>query len=189
MKTIIIFLLMLGMCLIQGCRTKEDLFTAQDTNAAIQESTDEAQFVTEVSSQESNDVYVYVCGYVHRPGVYSLEAGSRICDALELAGGVTEDGKPEALDQAEHIEDGQTIYVPGGNDEISSGEVDDGLVDINQADKTTLMTLPGIGESKANLIIQYRQEHGDFEAIEDLMDIPGIKEGVFNKIKDSIKVS
>ncbi len=177
------------MCLIQGCETKEDLFTAGDVNVAIQETTDEAQLVTEASSQENRDICVYVCGYVYSPGVYCLEDGSRICDALELAGGVTEDGKPEALDQAEYIKDGQTIYVPSATDEVGLNEVDDGLVDINEADKAMLMTLPGIGESKADLIIQYRQEHGLFESIEDLMDIPGIKEGVFNKIKDSIKVS
>lgn len=146
---------------------------------------------SEMSStvQEERLVYVYVCGHVRQPGVYSLPADSRICDALELAGGVTEDAKPEALNQAEYVEDGQTIYVPGPDEEMDESGEENGLVDINKADKAMLMTLPGIGESKADMIIQYREEHGEFESIEDLMNIPGIKEGVFNKIKGGIKVS
>ncbi len=187
-KSIIIFSLMLGMCLLQGCETKKDLFTAKETNTTMQETSEHVQDITNTLSQQTNEVYVYVCGCVYYPGVYSLEVGSRICDALEAAGGVTEAGKPEALNQAECIKDGQTVYVPSV-DEMRSLDEEDGLVDINQADKATLMTLPGIGESKADLIIQYRQEHGKFESIDDLMNIPGIKAGVFNKIKDSIKVS
>lgn len=188
MKTIIIFGLILGMCLLQGCKAKDDVFTATRANTTIQENSEIVQDTTDVLSQQNNKVYVYVCGCVSAPGVYPLDVGARICDALEAAGGVTEDGRPEALNQAECIVDGQTIYVPSMN-EVGNLEVDDGLVDINQADKATLMTLPGIGESKADLIIQYREEHGNFESVEDLMDIPGIKQGVFDKIKDSIKVS
>lgn len=186
-RRVLLFLLM-GMCLI-GCSKQEAIITAQtysteSENSNAEEVSDEGQ-----NTDDSSFLYVYVCGYVERPGVYSLEAGSRICDALEMAGGVTQEGKPEALNQAEHLEDGQTIYVPALSEEQVSTNIDDGLVDINKADKTMLMTLPGIGESKADIIIQYRQEHGEFESIEELMDIPGIKEGVFNKIKDAIKVS
>ena len=87
-----------------------------------------------------------------------------------------------------------TIYVPGNDEEISVGNtqypaVEDGLVNINTADKETLMTVPGIGESKADAIIAYRNEHGMFEKIDDLMNIPGIKDGVFQKIKEYIKVT
>ena len=81
-------------------------------------------------------IYVYVCGHVEKPGVYQLSADARICDALELAGGVTKEGRPEALNQAEHMTDGQTLYVPGM--EEKTGETvleDDGLVNINQADR------------------------------------------------------
>ena len=147
---------------------------------------------------ESQDecIYVYVCGHVAKPGVYTLQPDARICDAISLAGGVLEDGRGEALNQAEHMTDGQTLYVPG-KDEALNGAVsvavgsseEDGRIDINIATKEELMTLPGIGESKALTIIQYREEHGAFEKIEGLMEIPGIKEGVYNKIKEKIKVS
>lgn len=148
--------------------------------------------VTEQKELEDNKtaesfIYVYVCGYVKNPGVYPLESGARICDALESAGGVLNDGNQEALNQAEYAVDGQTIYVPGISEDMEVVDSDDGLVNINTADKEELMTLPGIGQSKADIIIQYRENHGSFQSIEDLMKIPGIKEGVFNKIKDYIK--
>lgn len=187
-KTIILFL-MLGVSCVMGCSKQDEVMTAAESTCASNDSASGGQTVVETTTQELSLVYVYVCGHVERPGVYPLEVGARICDALELAGGVTGDGKPEALNQAEYVEDGQTIYVPGIDEEAESAETEDGLVDINQADKETLMTLPGIGESKADIIIQFREEHGAFESIEELMNIPGIKEGVFNKIKNSIKVS
>lgn len=156
---------------------------------------------------ESNDsdkniasvIYVYVCGHVNCPGVYKLSTGSRIYDALDLAGGITEDGRPEALDQAKPVSDGQTIYVPGLDEEwtgVNSLEReesafspnDEGTVNINSASKEVLMTLPGIGESKADDIIKYREETGGFKSIEDIMKIQGIKEGVYNKIKDRISI-
>lgn len=144
-------------------------------------------------------IYVYVCGSVEKPGVYELDEGSRICDALELAGGVTEDGVPEALDQAKPVADGQTIYVPNISEEWDRTSQDNSGVDgstsdpdmdginINTASKDELMTLPGIGESKAADIIRYREEHGGFKTIEEIMNIQGIKEGVFNKIKAMIR--
>ncbi|MDD6070626.1 MAG: helix-hairpin-helix domain-containing protein [Clostridiales bacterium] len=144
---------------------------------------------------EADCIYVYVCGHVLSPGVYALDKQARICDALALAGGISEDGCGESLNQAEHMTDGQTLYVPGIDEvQISAGMaetlngVDDGKVNINTASKEELMSLSGIGESKADMIIQYREEHGSFESIESLMEIPGIKEGVYNKIKSEIKV-
>ena len=144
-------------------------------------------------------IYVYVCGHVNCPGVYKLSTGTRIYDAIELAGGITEDGRPEALEQAKPVSDGQTIYVPGldeewtgvnslEREESSFSPNDDGTVNINSASKEVLMTLPGIGESKADDIIKYREETGGFKSIEDIMKIQGIKEGVYNKIKDRISI-
>lgn len=151
----------------------------------------------------SQRIYVFVCGHVKSPGVYELALGSRICDALSMAGGVAEDGAYEALDQAKQVVDGETLYVPGvdeewehslsrenANAEAVSGnsETGDGKVNINSASKEELMTLPGIGESKASDIITYREEHGGFSSVEDIMNIQGIKEGVYNKIKDRITI-
>ena len=99
------------------------------------------------------------------------------------------------------VEDGQQIYVPtkeevengtfggvSGEETVKNTESSDGKVNINTADKTQLMTLPGIGESKAAAIITYRETHGSFQSIEELMEINGIKEGVFQKIRDMITI-
>lgn len=185
----VVMILISGMLLLTGCSKRNEVMTAQENSAVNEDFVLTEQEKIESASQKNSQIYVYVCGYVEQPGVYALETGSRIFDALERAGGVTEEGKPEALNQAEPLEDGQTIYVPGLYEETESADIEDGLIDINKADKAILMTLPGIGEAKADIIIQYREEHGEFKSIEDLMEIPGIKKGVFDKIKDSIKVS
>lgn len=175
-------------------RSADESIEAQAGTAPVSEGTDFLEGEGGAALQHSEDksfseIYVYVCGHVVTPGVYRLAADARICDALKMAGGVSDDGNPEALNQAEQMSDGQTIYVPGIGEEVSQPETtaDDGLIDINTADRESLMTLPGIGESKADVIIRYREEHGSFKTIEELMEIPGIKEGVFNKMKEYIK--
>lgn len=185
-----IFWIILCIGFLTGCGQADVFISAKDevdTTAASQ--AENATEIKEDTTEES--IYVYVCGHVNQPGVYQLSADSRICDAIVLAGGITEDGNEEALNQAEHITDGQMLYVPGYGEEDSNKETvqDDGLLNINTAGKEEFMTLPGIGEAKADTIIQYREEHGVFKSVEELMNIPGIKEGVFNKIKSSIKVS
>ncbi len=153
--------------------------------------------------------YVHVCGAVRSPGVYELTSDSRLFEAIQMAGGLTEDAAGEALNQAEIIEDGSRIYVPtkeeaesgsenggisgqdtgsGRTDGADAGNTADGRVNINTAARDELMTLSGIGEAKADAIIRYREECGKFQKIEDLMEVEGIKEGVFQKVKDQIKV-
>ena len=149
--------------------------------------------------------YVHICGAVKQPGVYELTADSRLFEAIQMAGGLTEEAADQALNQAELIEDGSRIYVPtkeevkagmDNGDTLTqnednaekAGSTSDGKVDINTAEKNELMTLPGIGEAKADAIVRYREEHGAFQKIEDLMEVEGIKEGVFQKVKDQIKV-
>lgn len=163
------------------------------------------------STDDSQEVYVHVCGQVACPGVYLLPAGSRLYEAIEAAGGLSENGAGELLNQAARIEDGQQIYVPSREEAAqlqagqsvsnmgeagqnvsapgASGPSDDGKIDLNRATREQLMTLSGIGEAKADSIIAYREVHGGFRKIEELMEVDGIKEGVFNKVKDQIKVS
>ena len=104
----------------------------------------------------------------------------------------------ESLNQAEEIHDGQMIVVlteeemqneQVQKDDTQKSDTADGRVDLNTATKTQLMTLPGIGETKADSIIAYREKNGGFSSIEDIKKIEGIKEGVFSKIKDSIAVN
>lgn len=151
---------------------------------------------------EEKVIYVHVCGAVVHPGVYAATADARVVDALELAGGLTEEAAGEHLNQAQQILDGQRVYVPtksevgsltagefvtGGEAAIQEGG-DASLVNINTADAARLMTLPGIGQSKADRIIEYRSTNGKFKTIEDLMKVPGIKEGSFRQISSKISV-
>ena len=160
--------------------------------------------IEDASKVES--VYVYVCGAVKKPGVYVLDVGSRIFDLFAKAGGLKEDAATDYWNQAKVLVDGEMIYVPTcqeveerGEDSWSStgasimeepfhDEDKTDKVNINTASKEVLMTLPGIGEAKALAILSYRKEHGGFSKIEDLMEIEGIKEGVYAKIKDYIMV-
>jgi competence protein ComEA len=152
---------------------------------------------TDKNSSDNEFIYVDVEGAVQRPGVYSLKRGSRIYEAIGLAGGLNDDASTKSINQAEVLEDGSRIYISTINEyEACSGEdqkdgassgSDEGIININTASKDELMTLPGIGESKADSIIKYREKQ-NFNKPSDLMQISGIKEGVFNKIKDRIKV-
>ena len=153
--------------------------------------------------QESEACYVYVCGAVEAPGVYMLNTGDRIYEAIALAGGLTEEANTSTVNQAEMVSDGQMIFVPT-REEAAAGivsvsemgventseqeSVSDGKVNLNTATLAELMTLSGIGESKAQSILDYRNKNGAFSSVEEIMNVDGIKEGLYNRIKDSIRV-
>ena len=148
---------------------------------------------------EVSQVTVYVCGAVRHPGVYTLNDGARVVDAIDRADGLSDDADEYYVNQASLLQDGQKVYVPTREEvdtlqPVLSEEMGEpganpgGLININTADEKTLMTLPGIGEAKARLIVQYRTDNGGFDRIEDIMKIKGIKEGMFNRIKDRICV-
>ena len=148
------------------------------------------------------DIKVYVCGAVQRPDVYEISADSRIVDAVSAAGGFAIDAYPEAMNLAETVSDGSRIYVPTKEEvdalavvysDTGSGSGDTtsdstGRVNINTATLEELTTLPGIGDTRARAIIDYREQNGAFGNIEDIMQVTGIKEKSFSKIKDSICV-
>lgn len=158
----------------------------------------------------SCEVVVFVCGAVVNPGVYNLQQGDRVSKAIDKAGGFADDADINYLNLALELTDGMKIYVPSieetsqievnysesGNalsqtDGYLNGQVSsdsNGLVNINTATVDELMSITGIGEAKAKSIVAYRNEHGRFISIEGIMNIPGIKEGLFNKIKDKISV-
>lgn len=143
---------------------------------------------------------VHICGAVKDPGVYTLEENSRIYQAIEKAGGFREDADSDYLNQADMITDGMKIYVPTEAEVEESGSsgawmesagaaaADSRLVNINTAGEELLCTLPGVGSIKAKSIIAYREDNGAFQKIEDIMNVEGIKDGLFQKIKDSITV-
>lgn len=137
---------------------------------------------------DKDTIFVYVCGAVVQEGVYELPAGSRSYEAIAMAGGFTEIAARTEIDQAALLTDEMTLYVPNYSEAVKYQEEEDGKININTASKEELMTLPGVGESKASSIISYREEHGGFKAIEDIMLITGIKEGLFQKVKDYISI-
>lgn len=188
--------LLLAMC---GCKSRAGLYVEQGTTVDDGETAENAEDDTADSAgteEEADMIYVQVSGAVAAPGVYKLPGGSRIFEAVELAGGVTEEADVSTLNQALVLSDGQMIYVYAVGEERTgqetgeaAGEPKDGRIDLNTATAEELMTLPGIGQSKAESIISWREENGAFESVEDILNITGIKEGVFSKIKDHIKVN
>ena len=153
---------------------------------------------------EAPSIFIHVCGEVTAPGVYEMERGSRIYEAVEAAGGLTDAAAADVLNLAQVLEDGQQVRVPdqeekkrleeqGGALSLVTGgrpgqEAPAAKVNLNTATKEQLMTLSGIGEARAEAILAYRQESGGFRTPEDIMKVSGIKEAAFQKIKDDITV-
>lgn len=150
--------------------------------------TDAESDVKTLNSPEK--ILVHVCGEVISPGVYEMEVGSRIYEAVERAGGCTTDAASDFLNMAQVLEDGMKIMVPdckAAEVILEQGDTS-AKININTASKEQLMTLKGIGESRAQDIISYRKEYGSFDKIEDIMKVAGIKEAAFQKIRENITV-
>ena len=146
------------------------------------------------TASEARDtmIRVYVCGAVANPGVVEIPQGSRVEDALEAAGGFGAEAGREAVNLADWVSDGQKLYFPKEGEAVEESQAQSdsasGLVNINTADAAALCTLPGIGESRAQDIISYREANGGFGACEDIMKVSGIKTAAYEKIKDKITV-
>ncbi len=190
----IVLCLLIGIFAFSGCGRKEEIYLSSSDSEVTTLTTEQTESTI---SDKTNDLcVVYVCGQVQSPGVYELPQGARANDAIQAAGGLLETAASKAMNLAEVISDGQKVYVPS-LEELESGKdfgtssietASDGKVNLNTATKEELMSIPGIGEAKANQIIQYRSKQGNFQSTEDIMNIPGIKEGMYAKIKESIKV-
>ena len=144
-------------------------------------------------------MYVDISGEVITPGVYEVNDGTRLFQVIEMAGGLTENADVNSLNQAEIVYDGQKIIVSSGNggglnsiSEDTAGNANKGItngkVNLNLADSATLQTIPGIGPSKAERILDYRNTNGRFNTIEDIMNITGIGEKTFESIRAYITV-
>lgn len=152
--------------------------------------------ILDTSKEEYEDdeyYYVDIKGCIKNPGVYKLVKGSRVKDVIELAGGLTSDSDTSNINLAKIIEDEMVININSVNDNsgnnygMNSTNLSD-LININTASLEQLMTLSGIGESKAKSIISYREENGNFKAIEDITKVSGIGQALYEKIKDYITV-
>ncbi len=198
----------------------QETFNIQDANAAgmilpeasTMTNTVETSLSSATASSTPEMITVYLCGQVCNPGVYILEAGSRLYQAVEMAGGLTNQAQAEAVNLARVISDSEQIYIPDVSEtvvlpEIASTQAEDSdngakpangsdelifssdagnYVNINQASVEELMQLPGIGQVKAEAIVAYRNSNGLFTSIEEIKNVPGIKEAAFEKIKSMI---
>ncbi len=185
--------------------------SGQDGDSAAAEDGDSVHTTADGSSGRTEEadagaggeVYIYICGAVKQPGVYTFDHSPRIVEVVEQAGGFTKKADQSSVNLAGQLEDGAQIVVcernkdgtsainpSAGNDGVSGGSgVSAGSrVNINTAGLEELKTIPGIGDVKAAAIVSYRDEKGSFGAIEDLMNISGIKQGTFDKIKDYVTV-
>lgn len=244
--------------LLCGCTRKEELLLLSEETTEAAEDTGQEMCqqgengrVSEEAGQRTPDgeggssernlaaaqpgvIYVHVCGAVARPGVYELEAGSRVYEAVRQAGGFTEIADQNYVNQAQALEDGVMLVIPtkeesadardretgseaetmqdgaaeeigivqdrtaeglgivGGMSQDGQGGdkagASDGRININTASEAQLCEIPGIGATRAAAIAAYRESHGGFEKPEDIMKVNGIKEGMYEKIKDSISV-
>lgn len=154
------------------------------------------EIITAEESGENQEIWVDVSGAVINPGVYRLKTGDRVKDALNAAGGLSQDADRQWVGQtinlATPLKDAIKIYIKSTKD-INNGslEVNQNIsnkININTADLKQLVTLPGIGETIGQRIIDYRQENGYFTQVEDITKVSGIGQSLWEKIKDKITI-
>lgn len=201
-------LLLTGLLLLSGCTKKEELLllsgevsaeAGSERNAFAGEEEKPAE--QESVPSEPDQVCVHVCGAVKRPGVYELSVGCRVYEAVQAAGGFAEDADQDYVNQAQTLSDGVKLVIPTleeaalartlGMDSVTGEQkasAEDSRININTATETELCNIPGIGATRAAAIAAYRESHGSFKKPEDIMKVNGIKEGMYEKIKDSIRV-
>lgn len=159
---------------------------------------EESEFIQNVENKveidEIEKIKVYVAGEVYSPGVFELEYGDRIEDAINLAGGVTENANLKNINLAYALEDGEKLYIPNINENDVNEEnffaekKNNSKININKSGIEQLITLPGVGNSLAQKIISYREENGKFKRIEDLKNVSGIGDKKYESLKELITI-
>ena len=152
---------------------------------------------TKETSTTPSSIVVYVSGAVNKPGVYTLGGDARVTNLLQAAGGATDQADLALLNLAEPLADGHHVHVPLHGDPASapqpgvqqSGVSSTGPIDINTADVQTLQSIPGVGPATAQRIVDWRESHGRFSRIDDLLEISGIGEKTLEKIRSVVTVS
>ena len=202
--TIMILLYIAGFVyLITIIKHNETKINKEETKIALKE------------EEKQNEIYVDIKGYVKTPGVYKLNTSSRVIDAIKIAGGLKDGANTRLINLSKKLEDGEVIVVYSDKeiDSLKKEKViyietpcvceevkndaclteqtttnTSGKININTATKEQLLTLNGIGESKATSIIDYRNKNGKFKKIEDIKNVSGISETIYSKIKENITV-
>lgn len=189
MKKSFLFLLC-PLAVLTACGGMSGTFSVyEDPNITIEETE------TVYENEPEGSIYVYILGCVKNPGVYVFEHEVRLYEVINAAGGLTEDADLTGINPVTVLKDSAHLYIPSENetestdvDSARESSVDTQKININTASATTLMTLPGVGRQKAEAIVDYRNSNGLFSDIEDIMKVNGIKEGVFEKIRDYLTV-
>jgi len=187
---------------IEAEREKESW--EESVEATIQEA--------EPDEEAAEYIMVHVCGAVKKSGVYELRDGSRVIDAVNMADGLLEQAASDYVNLAAFVSDGDRVWIPTVEEAeealaegkevlyittfaqsgVIRGDLDQkgtAKININTADKELLCSLPGIGSTRAESIITYREQNGGFHSIEDIMNVSGIKESSFQKIKEYISIN
>ena len=203
----IIIIITLGIAYYTYTIKINDQFNIEEQNLEVEENKIKESNKIE---EETTKIVVHVSGAVRNEGIVELKEKSRIADAIEMVGGVTEDAYMKDVNLATILEDGMKIYIPtkeevekqreNTNDSVSKDTNLDiynngsntrkknNKVNINTATKEELDTLPGIGESTANKIISYREEKGNFKSIEEIKEVSGIGDSKYEQIKNLIEI-
>lgn len=169
--------------------SEESVAQSGETNGTLEEMTD----------SQVDMIYVYICGAVTEPGVYQIAEGSRLFELIDESGGMLETADVTSQNLAREVQDGEQIQILTKEEVKERSEMDgvmttgnigkqQGLININTATVQELTTLTGIGESRALAIIAYREENGLFQSIDGIKKVAGIKEGLFEKIKNQITI-
>ena len=184
--TIIIFIIFCIMVIIRKRELKDN-----DINYKVNK---EDIIVNNDKINEEEYIYVDIKGEVINPNVYKIKKGLRVIDVINLAGGLTEESDTSNINLSKIVTDEMVIVIKSKNNEevyidsdVDINNNNNQLININTCTIDELLTLPGIGESKANNIIEYRKKN-KFNTINDIMNVSGISESLFNKIKEYIKV-
>lgn len=188
---------------LSGCGSNKEMLLMEE--AALEQITQEEPVTEDCLKEDAvrsfgEKLYVYICGAINDPGVYEVPLETRVYEIIKLAGGCTPEAATEAVNQARLLIDGEQIKIPT-REEIEQGEgtfeqiqesisekSSSGKINLNTASMEELVTLKGIGVSRAQAIIQYREEHGAFQNIEEIMNISGIGKSTYEKLKEQISV-
>lgn len=174
-----------------------------DLSHQIEEIT-QANFVDDSTEEisttiENQQIIVEIKGAISKPGIYEMATDDRLFDLIQKAGGLLTDANTTSINQAQKLQDQMSIYVAFQGEEVTTASqingmsmndqvMDNELININTADQTSLVELPGIGPGKAQMILEYREAHGNFKDISELMNVDGIGQKTFDKLKDRITV-
>ncbi len=205
---IVILVIAFGAYMVIGYSNFDELNLENEVLAqATQNDVENVEEDTENNNEAEEKIVIHITGEVKKEGLVYLNKGARIADAIEAAGGETEEADLSQVNLAYELQDGQKIYIPNKNEQVSeyitknsgnnvlmegssSSNSTEGSekVNINTASQSELETLSGIGPSLAQRIIEYREENGDFKSIEELKNVKGIGDAKYENIKDNVTV-